>query len=93
MAFLSIGTLGLPREQFARDYWREVVQTTGANLVIPTHWDDSLRPLDQPLRDTPPPGDEVDKAMAWLNAFGAADGVMIRFPKEFDPIDLSAPRG
>lgn len=34
-------------------YLREVVDATGAKRVIPTHWDDFTRPLDQPLRPFP----------------------------------------
>ena len=92
VVFLAIGTLGKQSEQFAKDYWREVVQTTGARLVIPTHWDNFGLPLSQPLQKMPPPGDDVDKSMGWLSAFGAADKVTVRFPKEFQPIDLPAPR-
>lgn len=34
-------------------YLRETVDSVGARTVIPTHWDDFTRPLDQPLRPFP----------------------------------------
>lgn len=34
-------------------YVAEIVDATGARRVIPTHWDDFTRPLDQPLRPLP----------------------------------------
>jgi L-ascorbate metabolism protein UlaG (beta-lactamase superfamily) len=34
-------------------YLREVVDTVGARRVIPVHWDDFTRPLDEPLRPLP----------------------------------------
>ena len=34
-------------------YLRETVDTVGAKLVFPTHWDDFTRPLDQPLLPFP----------------------------------------
>lgn len=34
-------------------YLRETVDTVGAKMLIPTHWDDFTRPLDQPLLPFP----------------------------------------
>lgn len=36
-------------------YLREVLDPTGARLVVATHWDDFTRPLAQPLRPAPLP--------------------------------------
>lgn len=35
------------------EYLRQVVDTVGATRVIPMHWDDFTRPLDQPLKPFP----------------------------------------
>jgi L-ascorbate metabolism protein UlaG (beta-lactamase superfamily) len=40
-----------------------VVEATRAKLVIPIHWDNFFKPLDEPLEPSPPPFDLVDRAM------------------------------
>jgi L-ascorbate metabolism protein UlaG (beta-lactamase superfamily) len=37
VVFLGIGGLGKQSNEFADNYWREVVQATGAKLVVPIH--------------------------------------------------------
>lgn len=88
VVFLGIGTLGKQTEAFARDYWREVVQTTGAKLVIPIHWDDFLRPLDVPLRPMPYLMDDFDVGMRMLLKLAAADGVTVRFMPLFEAFEV-----
>lgn len=86
--FLSIGALGKQTEDFARDYWREVVQATGAKLIILIHWDDFLRPLDGPLRPMLRLMDDFDAAMRWLIKLAEADGVALGFMPLFDACEL-----
>jgi L-ascorbate metabolism protein UlaG (beta-lactamase superfamily) len=86
--FLGIGTLGKQDEAFASNYWREAVEQTGAKLVIPIHWDDFMRPLDQPFRPLPRLLDNFDNGMGMLLPLAARDGVKLRLPEAFAPIDL-----
>lgn len=50
LAFLGIALL-----PDLGDYLRETVDAIGARRVIPIHWDDFTRPLDEPLRPLPRP--------------------------------------
>ena len=90
IVFLGIGTLGKRRETFIRDYWREVVEATRAKLVIPIHWDNFFKPLDEPLEPSPPPFDLVDRAMRALRELAEPDGVVVRTLAAFETIDLSS---
>lgn len=88
VVLLGIGTLGQRSEAHRQDYWREVVQTTGAKRVIPIHWDDFWLPADQPMQPLPPPLDAFDVTMQFLRARGAADGVDIRLPLAWTAMDV-----
>lgn len=48
VAFLSVAAI-----DDLDGYLRDTVEAVGAKRVIPTHWDDFWRPLDQPLRPLP----------------------------------------
>ena len=87
--FLSIGLLGKQSQAFARDYWREVVQATGAKLVIPIHWDDFTRPLNEPLQPMPHLMDDFERGMQSLLKLAEADGVLVRFMPLFEAFDLT----
>lgn len=86
VVFLSIGLLGKLPEDFIRSYWQEVVEVTGAKLVIPIHWDDFSRPLDKPLKPLPYLLDDMEASMKQLLALARADGVEIRLMPVADPI-------
>lgn len=90
--FLSTGLLGKQSEQFARDYWREVVKATGAKLVVPIHWDDFTRPLDRPLQPMPYLMDDFERGMRRLLELAEADGVLVRFMPLFEAFDLAGDR-
>jgi L-ascorbate metabolism protein UlaG (beta-lactamase superfamily) len=92
VVFLGIGTLGKQGARFATDYWREIVQATGARLVIPIHWDNFFKPLDQPLEPLPGPIDDVERGMKGLAALAQANKVAVRRPRAFETIDLFAAR-
>ena len=66
VVFLGIGTLGKQGEAYRQAYWRETVQVVGASRVIPIHWDNFSRPLDQPLVPLPYLFDDLDKSMAFI---------------------------
>lgn len=90
VVFLGIGMLGKQDLQFARDYWHEVVQVTGARLVIPIHWDDFFEPLDKGLHPMPAWMDPVEVAMQRLMPLALADGVALRLMPLYQAVDLRA---
>lgn len=55
----------------------------GARRVVPIHWDDFYRSLDEPL--VPTLG--FKRAMGFLRARGKQDGVDIRLQTEWTPAD------
>lgn len=92
VVFLGIGLLGKQSDAFIRDYWQEVVQTTGAKIVVPVHWDDFTVSLDRPLRATGPLFDKVKEALAAIGELAAADGVEVRMLSQFQAVQMPAPR-
>lgn len=84
--FLSIGMLGRQDDTFAGNYWQEVVRASHARLVIPIHWDNFTRSLDEPLRPMPRPFDDVCRSMRLLAKFAERDAVELRIPESFEPI-------
>lgn len=92
VVFLGIGLLGKQSDAFIRDYWREVVQTTGAKIVVPVHWDDFAISLDRPLQPTSPLFDKVKEALAAIGTLAAADGVEVRMLSQFQAVQMPAPQ-
>ncbi|MHC8327393.1 MBL fold metallo-hydrolase [Pseudomonas sp. LB1P83] len=90
VVFLGIGFLGKQDLQFARNYWHEVVQATGARLVIPIHWDDFFEPFDKGLHPMPKWMDKFDIAMQRLMLLALADGVALRLMPLYEAVDLRA---
>jgi L-ascorbate metabolism protein UlaG (beta-lactamase superfamily) len=88
VVLLGIGSLGPRNDAYRADYWREVVQATGAKRVIPIHWDDFWLPADQPMQPLPPPIDKFDVTMQFLAARGAAERVDIRLPLPWQAMDV-----
>lgn len=96
VVFLGIGLLGTRDEAYGQDYWREIVAAVGARRVVPIHWDDFLRGLDRPLVPPPVLLDRVDKAMAFVLAKAAEQGVDVQWPpfaEAFDPLAGLAGKG
>jgi L-ascorbate metabolism protein UlaG (beta-lactamase superfamily) len=87
VVFLGIGTLGKQEEGFRRVYWRETVQAAGASRVIPIHWDDFTRPLDQPLVPLPYLFDDLDKSMAFILGRAQQEGIDVKFAPAWGKID------
>ncbi len=88
VVLLGIGSLGQRSDAYRQDYWREVVQASGAKRVIPIHWDDFWLPADQPMQPLPPPIDKFDVSMQFLTARGAAERVEIRLPLPWQAMDV-----
>ncbi|WP_447752427.1 MBL fold metallo-hydrolase [Sphingopyxis fribergensis] len=90
VVFLAIGGLGAQPADFIERYWRETVGATGARLVIPTHWDDFLRPLDGPFVPLPRLMDDVPAAIAKIEPLAKRGGVTIRTMPPVAPVDIAA---
>jgi len=90
IVFLGIGLLGKRDGAYMESYWREVVEAVGARHVIPIHWDNFARPLDEPLQPIPHLLDDFDATMRFLQEKGAAQGVEIRLPQAWRAMDLSS---
>lgn len=86
----GIGALG-PRPESYRDaLWTEVIAAVGARRMIPIHWDDFWQPPGQPMQPMPPPLDDFDASMAYLRGRGEREGVDVRLPLEWLPMDVWA---
>jgi L-ascorbate metabolism protein UlaG (beta-lactamase superfamily) len=75
VVFLGVAdmTKRLHVEDFIADYWREVVLATQPTLVIPIHWDDFTRSLDEPLKPMPLPFDNTPRSIDVLRRLAAED--------------------
>ena len=93
VVLLGIGGLGEQSEAFSETYWNETVGRSGARLVLPIHWDDFGRGLDEPLVPMPFVLDNFDISLARLQRLAARDRVRVRLLPVFERIDLpvSAP--
>jgi L-ascorbate metabolism protein UlaG (beta-lactamase superfamily) len=88
IVFLGIGSLGKRDRAYMESYWREVVEAVGARHVIPIHWDNFARPLDEPLQPIPHLLDDFDATMRFLQEKSAAQGVEIRLPQPWQVMNL-----
>lgn len=88
VVLLGTGTLGKKAAAYRADYWRETVAATGAKRVIPIHWDDFWRPLDDaPLVAMPYLLDDFGATMDDLQARAGAANVDLRMPPLRTPFD------
>ena len=87
VVFLGTGQLGKHPASYMEDYWRETVEKPGARRVIPIHWDDFTRPLDQPLVPLPNLLDDFAASMKFLNERGQTSGIGIKLPEAFVAFD------
>jgi L-ascorbate metabolism protein UlaG (beta-lactamase superfamily) len=87
VVFMGTGQLGKRPISYMEDYWREVVERPGARRVIPIHWDDFTRPLDQPLVPLPNLLDDFAASMEFLNERGRTSGIDIKLPEAFVAFD------
>ncbi len=80
IAYLGVGQLGLMDEDYIKQYWDEMVRTTGARQVVLIHWDDFFRSLHSPLRALPYAGDDLEVTVKAFTRYAAKDGVSLHFP-------------
>lgn len=90
MIFLATGGLGRQPDAFAANYWRETVDATGAKLIVPIHWDDFLRPIDQPQLPMRRFMDDFPLAMSRVEPLAKRDGVSIRYMPILAPVDVKS---
>ena len=90
IVFLSIGGLGRQSRAFSDAYWREVVEATGAKLVVPIHWDDFTQPLDRPLQPMRRFIDDFSMSSQFIDPLAQRDCVAIRYMQPLVPVDLTA---
>ena len=84
--FLGIGTLGKLPQSHRDEYWHEVVEAVGPKRIIPIHWDDFSRPLNQPLVPLPRPLDDFDAAMAFLSERAGPKNIDVKLLQAWDTI-------
>lgn len=87
VVFLGIGTLGKLPQSYREEYWHEVVEAVGPKLIIPIHWDDFSRPLDQPLVPMPRLLDDFDATMAFLRERAGPKNIGVKVLQAWDEID------
>ncbi len=87
VVLLGIGTLGKLPADYQRQYWSEVVEQTGAKVVIPIHWDDFV--IDTPGQLLPLPRliDNVDQSLQTLSGFAKASHVKLQMPLAYHAMD------
>ena len=86
VVFLGVGSAGRRSQAYRAKLWDEVVKRTGARRVIPIHWDDFSRSLEQPLVALPFLFDDLGATMADLAAWAARDGVALHMPTLSTPV-------
>jgi L-ascorbate metabolism protein UlaG (beta-lactamase superfamily) len=87
VVYFGVPTLGKQPADYRDWLWREVVQATGARRVIPVHWDDFWRPLDEPLVPMPGFADDFDATMHFLVDRCRREGVDLALPVAWQPTD------
>lgn len=85
--FLGIGTLGKLPQSHCDEYWHEVVEAVNPKRIIPIHWDDFSRPLDEPLVPLPSPLDDFEAAMAFLRERASEKKIDVKLLQAWDVID------
>jgi L-ascorbate metabolism protein UlaG (beta-lactamase superfamily) len=83
VAYLGIGGLGSRDEAYKEGYWRELVTASGAKRVVPIHWDNFYKSLDEPLA----PAEGFDRSMQYIVARAKQDGVDVRLPVAWVTVD------
>lgn len=80
VVYLGVGQLGVQRQDYIEEYWRQTVAAVRARRVVLIHWDDFFRPLSEPLRAVVFAGDDLDATMRVLKRLADADGVALHLP-------------
>jgi L-ascorbate metabolism protein UlaG (beta-lactamase superfamily) len=87
VVYLGVGLLGSKDEAYREAYWRETVAAVGARRVVPIHWDDFTRGLDEPLVPLPYLLDNLETSMHFVAARAEADRIDLDWPPFALPTD------
>lgn len=87
VVFLGVGLLSRQEDGYREHYWSEVVRGTHARRVIPIHWDDFWRGLDQPLVASPWATGNVRASLRAIDALATRDHVELRWLDSFVRVD------
>ncbi|HLL31247.1 MAG TPA: MBL fold metallo-hydrolase, partial [Allosphingosinicella sp.] len=96
LVLLSVAKVGFMRVADGQKYWRRTVTKTGAKRVVGIHWDDIRRPLgdkEGPIRSKTIPRlqDRFHRGMRILMPLALRDGVRLRLPMTYEPVNLGPP--
>jgi L-ascorbate metabolism protein UlaG (beta-lactamase superfamily) len=64
--FLGIAQLSRQSTKFQQNYLDQTLNTLKPKVVVPIHWDDFFKPVDQPLEFLPYLADNTDKSLKIL---------------------------
>ncbi len=64
--FLGIAQLSRQSPEFQRNYLDQTLKTLKPKVVVPLHWDDFFKPVDQPLEFLPYLADNTNKSLKIL---------------------------
>ncbi|MFN2426191.1 MAG: MBL fold metallo-hydrolase [Candidatus Binatia bacterium] len=87
VVFLGVGLLGSRDDAYRDEYWRETVTAVGARRVVPIHWDDFTRPLDEPLVALPFLLDDLEASMDFVLDRAEREGIDVRWPQLWQKVD------
>ena len=81
--FLGIAGLGKADPEMEKVFFQETVEKTGANLVIPVHWDNFFLPLEEPIEGMPPVQEKTDVSFYKVAQYCEAHDVnfLIQYPR------------
>jgi L-ascorbate metabolism protein UlaG (beta-lactamase superfamily) len=83
--FIGIALLSKQPADYRAQWWDENVKRVGARRVIPIHWDDFGRPVDDPLVALPYLADDIGATMTEVSEWARRDGIELRMPPQFTP--------
>jgi L-ascorbate metabolism protein UlaG (beta-lactamase superfamily) len=83
VVYLGIAGLGSQQPDYQDGYWQEMAKGVAAKRVIPIHWDNFYRSLDEPLM----PAAGFERSMGSIQSRGKRDNVDVRFQAEWKWVD------
>lgn len=83
--FLGVALLSKQPAAYRAQWWDENVKRVGARRIIPIHWDDFGRAVDDPLVALPYVADDIGAAMTEVSDWSRRDGIELRMPPQFTP--------
>lgn len=90
VVMLGVGSLGVREPSFQAAYWQNVVSAVSAKRIIAIHWDDFMLPAGTPPVPAPRMFSGFDETMQSLIQRGKRDGVDVRLPRAYEPMDVWA---